>query len=1285
MTASSERAAQALAASCETEVEVLAAASETTKVFAQPSGDFAFESWVEPQWVEQDGAWAEIDTTLEAGADGLIRPVASTAEVVFSAGGTGPFATMTGAGATFSLGWPDALPPGVITDDTITYPNVYPDVDLVVRAERGGFSHLLVVKSAAAAANPLVRETPYVVGGSAEVAVVDGSVTISGPDGVLAGSPPAVAWDSPETVTRSAGFLASHESIEAAPSTVRGPADSALVTPVEVRLEGDSLTVAADPEVLEAGSFPIFIDPTYDKKWSRWAPVNDSRPDTQWTSGTAWPRETARVGSNYDSHGDIWRAHFYFDTTVLAGKRLVGTTSVDAYLVHTGWCAGESIGIWQTNSIASNTPTWNGMKNKWLHDGPLQTRLGKANASCGQDPDWLSFNGSKIGHHVQRHANAGYDSITFGLRMGSESGGRWAKFNPNHVKLKATYEHKPTSPVAVRTSPGGNCAASPGPWITNRTPTLFGKAKDGDGTVRVQFDLNGPTSPAVHLSAWTKSDSERAWPTPTLTEGNYNWRVRGTDMEDGTDWTGWCYFRLDHTPPTAPVVARMSDSPVVGEPVTLKLTSSDARSGLRRFAYGIGVDAQQHFVNSTGTTTITFTPESGRTHVYVWAQDNAGNYSARTEFNFYSGRSTEAQLQGAWRFNGDAIDDSGQSGHLELGSGIGYGPDRAGSPDSALTFDGTDCAQTSPVIRTDSDYTVAAWAKLTSTSGNRAVVAQAGSAASAFVLGHDAATNRWQVSLAGADSANSGSVVASAPAAAVGQWQHLAATVDPLAKVVRLYVGGVLASQATIDGQLWHAEGRLLIGCAGSQSSSWHHMTGSIDQVGIWQGLLSDAQIGQAATELPAGEIGNWPLHGDGTETTERSTALVLPQPASWAEDQYGRLRSAAQFTGTQCARTEEQVVRTHESFSIAAWVKLDSVGTGSQTIIGQDGDRVSGWFLGARYLSGAPYWALMMKPTDDEYSLSHIVRSSSSADAGTWTHLVGVYNATDNRLSLYVNGTLAASAVGTGTPWRAEGPLTVGCARHAGVDADHVNGAVSAVRAWQGALTADEVKTVYGGNPAVKLEGMWPLEGPASDMPTHLQDMSGNGRDLSVPGPYSWGRDRAFGQDGALLLSDHSCAEAPGPAVRTDASFTVAAWVFLEQTTGHHTVVGQAAGQRGGFDLKYLPDTDRWQFELSSAEGDDFVWHKVMSTDPPLLDEWTHLAGVFDVAAGKVRLYVNGALQGEADGPTTPWMANGPTLIGCSGATNGDRWSPLQGLVDDVRIWTSTLAPERIANLAEG
>ena len=231
-------------------------------MFAQPDGDLAFESWAEPQWVERDGEWVDIDTSLSVGDDGLIRPAAA-ADVVFSAGGSAPFATMSGSGAEFSLSWLGTLPNGIIDGDSVVYPEVYDGVDLVVRAERKGFSHLLVVKTPKAAKNPAVRDARYIIGGNAKVATADGGVTVSGPQGVVATAPPAQAWDSTRPRQAAAGALSGLDAAVApSVSTHRAPGATARITDVDVRVESRQLRVSLDAASLDNAAYPLYIDPT---------------------------------------------------------------------------------------------------------------------------------------------------------------------------------------------------------------------------------------------------------------------------------------------------------------------------------------------------------------------------------------------------------------------------------------------------------------------------------------------------------------------------------------------------------------------------------------------------------------------------------------------------------------------------------------------------------------------------------------------------------------------------------------------------------------------------------------------------------------------------------------------------------------------------------------------------------------------------------------------------------------------------------------------------------------
>ncbi|MFB9363215.1 LamG domain-containing protein [Actinoplanes nipponensis] len=1374
--AASEASAQRLAAACDKPVEVLAEANETTRVVALPSGSFSFETYAEPQRVERAGRWIDLDTGLAQGADGRLRPRAA-ADVTFSAGGAGPFATLREGGSDFSLSWPTALPAGVVSGDTVTYPNVFPDVDLVARALAGGFSHVLVVRTAAAAANPAVRETSYRIGGSATVTEAGDEITIKGPRGIIAGAPPAAAWDSARRAAKPAAALLRGQAREAAPaiaadpSTAAAPGALAERAEVDVRVEGRELKVAVDETLLDADAqYPVYIDPTYDKAYQKWVPVSKSSPDTKWVSGNSWPRDVIRIGSNYDNYSDVWRAHVQFDISTLIGKRLIKTPSVDAYLLHTAWCAGESLSLWQTNTLDGNTPTWDGMSKKWLHGAALQTKTVKANGSCsGQTPNWAKFTAGGVKSNVQRHADAGYTTITFGLRVPTESGGHWIKAERGKVRLKAEFQSKPTSPVAVRSAPGGACnKTSPGPWLNDSTPALYGKAADLDNSVRVRFDLTGPTTPATdYTSAAVKSNSEGTYNTPALKDGAYKWRVQGYDGTDETAWTSYCYFRMDQTRPSLPVVTRTSGPPVLGQPVSLSFSSTDTGSGVQRFEYGVGVDTRQSSVDAAGgKASATVPTDSGRTQIYVWARDVAGNYSERAIYNFFTGRVTPVEPAGLYRMTYDLRDDSGNDHDLSLlGSGPAYGADQAGRGGAALTLAaGSGCATTDALVRTDAEFTVAGWVKLGEKGGaNKSVLTQVGTVLPAFGLTYNAGADRWEAAVTSADASTATWTVARATVApTLNVWQHVAATVDPAGKLLRLYLDGKPAAEVALAKPTWDAQARTLIGCGGSAAATNAPFVGSIDQLGVWSGLLSQAQIAAAANELPAGAVAAFALRGNGADSSTHGYELTVPplpeptpepeptEPADpeptdpgsteppaepdpeptgpqpeptdtpeipeetpepetpeptpttppaqperapeWVDDAFGRTVSAWNVAGDRCATSNRSLVRTNESFSVSAWAKLTDPSTMNQTVLGEDGTRVSGWFLGARAnAQGVPFWSLMMKGTDAEGAASEFAGTTTEAFAATigkWTHLTGVYTASTKTMTLYVDGRKVTSVVRTGTNWSATGMFTVGCAKYAGVPADHFRGAIADVRVWRGALTDTEVAGVRGGNAPVKLEGMWPLDGPRADEPTNFDDRSGNARHLTVNGAYGWERDRFATRDGALglALADGSCAQTAGPAVRTDGSFTVAAWVSLDELTGTRTVVAQSGGIRQGFRLEYSGAAARWRFVMPQGDTAAAAAVEIRSQAAPVAGVWTHLAAVYDLPAKTVQLYVDGEPQRETPlpAPAAPWHAPGPLTVGCAGSTSdGRRADFLGGVVDDVRVWTSTVNPDLFGTFA--
>nr|WP_309244438.1 hypothetical protein [Micromonospora parastrephiae] len=196
--AGSDAEALALAASCGQPVVVDSSRTELTQVTAQPDGRLRFEASVVPQRTRKAGTWTDVDLGLARAEDGTWRPSAAVADVAFSGGGAAPLVTLRRDGKTMTLSWPGgALPTPSVSGDSATYPEVLAGVDLVVRATATGFTHALVIKSAAAAANPALREIRFGLGGDPQVSLgPDGRLQAAVGRSVIASSEPAVMWDS---------------------------------------------------------------------------------------------------------------------------------------------------------------------------------------------------------------------------------------------------------------------------------------------------------------------------------------------------------------------------------------------------------------------------------------------------------------------------------------------------------------------------------------------------------------------------------------------------------------------------------------------------------------------------------------------------------------------------------------------------------------------------------------------------------------------------------------------------------------------------------------------------------------------------------------------------------------------------------------------------------------------------------------------------------------------------------------------------------------------------------
>ncbi|WP_329568476.1 LamG-like jellyroll fold domain-containing protein [Kitasatospora sp. NBC_01266] len=221
------------------------------------------------------------------------------------------------------------------------------------------------------------------------------------------------------------------------------------------------------------------------------------------------------------------------------------------------------------------------------------------------------------------------------------------------------------------------------------------------------------------------------------------------------------------------------------------------------------------------------------------------------------------------------------------------------------------------------------------------------------------------------------------------------------------------------------------------------------------------ATVASSAAATPAGR---W-LMNDNTGNTGNDSAgghpVTFQAGSSWSGD--STRGTVVSFNGSNgYGATSGPVLNTSQSFSVAAWVKLNSLSSGT-AIVSQSGTNASNFFL--YYSPWAHSWAFAINSADaTTNSMTAIYgpnSGSSSPQTGVWAQVAGVYNAGTQQMQLYVNGTLAASGAYTGTTWNAAGALQVGRDMSSGSYTNYANGSISDLQVYQRALTADEAATI--------------------------------------------------------------------------------------------------------------------------------------------------------------------------------------------------------------------------------
>lgn len=605
-TATEATAAETLAKSCQRRVEDLSLRTDSSQTFANADGTLVTELSATPQRVyRSDGIWAAIDPTLRADGNGSIEPVTSTMDVRFSSGGTDPLVTVANGQRQFTMSWPATLPAPSLSGDTATYSEVMPGVDLVVRATGSGFTHVVVVKDATAAANPALLAISYPLGGTGvtieereqggfSVVADDGSVVLESGD--------AAMWDS------------STGADEALPSTSEQSTSEqsgmdADLGQVATDLDNGALVIEPDSLSLSQATYPLYIDPQWmdPTTSSRWAYANSANEEND----TTW----ARVGKDPDS-GAIYRPLFEFSTSGLIGARII-SASFKITLYHSYSCADSPtpVRLWRMATIAS-TPRTSWSSASLIQD--LDTQSASANkGSCAvaDTPD-MNFSGT-LGTDLQNIVNGGATTYTVGLSTATSTSGTgestaswWKKFYASSARLIVYYNKAPKTPAATDMSivPSFTCGLTSIRVNGLNGITLRANLSDADGdNIAAQWQVTGIDA------SYAPADSAPAAggvfkvsiPAAALTDGSsYSWTVRGTDGTDAGAYGPDCAFEIDNSLPGDPVassdeLAMVSEEPapaplasaIVGQASTVTLQPAPGDTAIAGYVIGVGSGA----------------------------------------------------------------------------------------------------------------------------------------------------------------------------------------------------------------------------------------------------------------------------------------------------------------------------------------------------------------------------------------------------------------------------------------------------------------------------------------------------------------------------------------------------------------------------------------------------------------------------------------------------------------------------------------------------------------------
>jgi hypothetical protein len=446
-------------------------------------------------------------------------------------------------------------------------------------------------------------------------------------------------------------------------------------------------------------------------------------------------------------------------------------------------------------------------------------------------------------------------------------------------------------------------------------------------------------------------------------------------------------------------------------------------------------------------------------------------------------------LVGYWPFNGNANDESGNNNNGTI-NGATLTTDRFGNANSAYSFNGVSDfinIVNSSSLNPTTSITICGWIKSRSTNSFDRIINKSHNIAQNYatyqLITRNASLNatpgftlRFGTgnSQTTSDYSYSGDNIGNVY---FDTWQFIVGTWD--GTTMKFYQNGILISTISRTGLLNYTNGDLQFGKGTGGTGLPQFYKGEIDDIGIWNRALTQAEItamyngviysdscNSVSGPLAQGLVGYWPFCGNANDESGNGNNGTV-NGATLTSDRFGNSNSAYSFDGTSnYIRIDNTLLSNNpNSYSISVWYNTQNFTT-------QNGN--SRMLISDRN-TGLCSYKYTMTLTPSGHSLSGVIYNCTSPNGNSvtgeagidnnWHNAIYIYDNSIATIFLYIDGVLTNTTTNVNQWSNRSNPTNIGYWNGFVGASGYFDGKIDDIGIWNRVLTQQEITDLFNNN----------------------------------------------------------------------------------------------------------------------------------------------------------------------------------------------------------------------------